>query len=80
MTNVLAQTGYTLRHQARWSKPREFSEWAEIMNEPRRMADVELVLRALSRSGHDPTGLELREEGSKLCFTYEFGLFVADTA
>ena len=80
MTSLLEKTGYTLRHEARWSKPREFSEWAAIMNEPRRMADVELVLRALCRSGGDPAGLDLREEGSKLCFTYEFGLFVADMA
>ena len=80
MTAHLEQAGFTLREETLWSQPREFSEWARIINEPRRMADVELVLRALCRSGGAPTGLDLREEGSELWFTYHWGLFAADAA
>ena len=80
MTAHLEQAGFTLREETLWSQPREFSDWARIINEPRRMADVELVLRALCRSSGDPTGLDLREEGSELWFTYHWGLFAADAA
>lgn len=74
----LTRAGFTLRAETLWSQRREFSEWAHIMHEPRRMADLELVLRTLCRAGTDPGGLALREEGDELCFTYDWGLFVAD--
>lgn len=76
----LEQAGFAVHEQSLWSQPREFSEWASIMNEPRRMADLELVLRALSRGADDPAELALREEGSGLWFTYDWGLFVAAPA
>jgi len=78
MTTHLDQAGFTLRDETLWSQPREFTDWAAIINEPRRMADLEVVLRALCRSGADPAGLNLREEGSELWFKYDWGLFVAD--
>jgi ubiquinone/menaquinone biosynthesis C-methylase UbiE len=80
LTSHLAESGFELRKQVLWSQPREFSEWAAIVNEPRRMADLELVLRALCRTGGDPAGLALREEGAELWFTYDWGLFVAEVA
>jgi hypothetical protein len=79
MTAHLEQAGFTLRQETLWSQSREFSEWARIINEPRRMAEVERVLRALVRSGDDSTGLDLREKGSELWFTYQWGLFAADS-
>ncbi len=79
MTAHLEQAGFTLREETLWSQSREFSEWARIINEPRRMAEVERVLRALVRSGDDSTGLDLREKGSELWFTYQWGLFAADS-
>lgn len=72
--------GFRLCDEQLWSQRRQFTEWAAIINEPRRMADMELVLRALARSGGDPAGLDLREEGTDLCFTYDWGLFVAAAA
>ena len=80
MTAALEESGFALREAILWSQAREFSDWARIINEPRRMADLELVLRALSRAAGDPVGLNLREEGGKLWFTYDWGLFVADAA
>ena len=80
MTTHLEQAGFTVREETLWAQPRQFTEWAAIINEPRRMADLELVLRALYRSGGDPASLALREEGSELWLTYNWGLFVADAA
>jgi SAM-dependent methyltransferase len=78
MAAALPQSGFTIREATFWTQERAFSDWARIINEPRRMADLETVLRALRRDGGDPAGLELREEGSELRFTYEWGLFVAE--
>jgi ubiquinone/menaquinone biosynthesis C-methylase UbiE len=77
MTAHLEQAGFAVREETLWAQPRDFADWAAIINEPRRMADLELVLRALCRGGGDPAGLALREEGSELWFTYDWGLFVA---
>lgn len=76
----LACAGFVLREERVWSQPRGFTEWARIVNEPRRTSDLEVVLRALSRAPGDPSGLSLREEGGELWFTYDWGLFVAEVA
>lgn len=77
MRTHLEEAGFKVREETAWSQPRQFSDWAAIMNEPRRMADLEVVLRALCRAGGDPAGLALREEGPELWFSYDWGLFVA---
>ena len=75
----LGRDGFVLREEDLWSQRREFGEWAHIMNEPQRMADLERILRALAGTGTDPAALEIREEeGGELCFTYDWGLFVAE--
>ena len=78
MVSRMERAGFALREETLWSRSRAFSEWARIMNEPRRMADLELVLRALCRPGGNPAGLDLRAEESGLWLTYHWGLFVAD--
>ena len=77
MVEQLSAAGFVLRSETLWSEPREFCEWARIISEPRRMADLELVLRGYCKNG-DPTGLALREEGEELWFRYDFGLFVGE--
>lgn len=78
MAAALGRAGFALRDATLWSRPRAFSEWARIVNEPRRTADLETVLRALCRAGGDAAGLRLRQEDGALWFTYDWGLFVAD--
>ena len=79
MRRHLCASGFTLSRETLWSQPREFTEWARIINEPRRMADVEIVLRELLRHGAD-LGMQLREEAQQLWFTYDWGLFVGDAS
>lgn len=76
----LEEAGFTVREETLWHQRRGFADWAAIIHEPRRMADLERVLRALCRGGGDPAGLALREEGDGLWFGYRWGLFVADAA
>ena len=78
MRRELERAGFALGDEALWSQAREFAEWARIVHEPRRMADLELVLRALCRAGDDPAGLRLREQDGALWFTYDWGLFAAE--
>jgi ubiquinone/menaquinone biosynthesis C-methylase UbiE len=64
MRTQIEQAGFTLRSEQLWSQPREFSEWAAILNEPRRLADLEVILRTLSRSDEDAAGLQLPPDKS----------------
>ncbi len=77
MGAAISRAGFELGDATLWSQERVFSDWAAIMNEPRRMADLEQVLRALALAPDDPTGLKLRETDAGLAFTYDWGLFVA---
>lgn len=77
MRSLLAGADFAMESELLWSQPRRFQEWAGIIHEPRRMADLERVLRALARVPDDPAGLELRIEDGELWFTYPWGLFVA---
>lgn len=79
MRDAIADAGLRLVSDEVWPSPREFPDWARVVNAPRRMAALERVLRQLARSGID-AGIDLREEGEALRFTYLFGLFVAKPA
>ena len=80
MRNHIRLAGFDVPSETLWSKRREFAEWAKIIHEPRRMADLELILRALSQVPGDPAGMSLSAEGDELWFTYHWGLFVAAAA
>jgi ubiquinone/menaquinone biosynthesis C-methylase UbiE len=77
MRSLILEAGFETPRETVWSQRREFSEWARIIHEPRRMADLKSVLVALSRAPGDAAGLELSPEGEELWFTYHWGLFVA---
>jgi ubiquinone/menaquinone biosynthesis C-methylase UbiE len=80
MRSHIEQAGFAAPVETFWSQRREFSEWARIIHEPRRMSDLKLVLNALSKSPGDPAALNLSSEGEELWFTYQWGLFVAAAA
>jgi hypothetical protein len=80
MRSHIVQAGFEAPEETLWSQRREFSEWARIIHEPKRMADLKLVLKALTHAPGDPAGLDLSSEGEELWFTYRWGLFVAAAA
>lgn len=83
---ALIRAGFEGTRAHCWDMPRRFSEWAEIINERKRMGALEQILRALARAG-TTAGIALREEpepdavaapgSDPLWFTYRWGLFVA---
>ncbi len=80
MHDQIQQAGFEVPVETLWTQRREFSEWARIIHEPRRMSDLKLVLDALAKSPGDPAGLDLSSEGDELWFTYHWGLFAAAAA
>ena len=80
MRSHIERAGFAAPVETFWSQRREFTEWARIIHEPRRMGDLKLVLNALSKCPGDLAGLELSCEGEELWFTYHWGLFVAAAA
>jgi len=80
MRRHLEQAGFAEPVETFWSQRREFGEWARIIQEPRRMADLKLVLASLAQCPGNPAGLDLSCEGEELWFTYQWGLFVAAPA
>jgi SAM-dependent methyltransferase len=69
--------GLPLVSETTFETTRDFEEWARIIAEPVRMRALERVLRHLARAGVD-AGIDLREEGDALRFSYRWGLFVAE--
>lgn len=80
MRATIDEAGFALRTESVWSQERSLSDWSAVINEERRMADFETILRGILRAEGDPSGLALRERDGDLWFSYEWGLFVADAA
>lgn len=80
MLEILEGAGFEPPTTTFWNQRRDFTEWARIINEPRRMEDVRLVLEAVSGVPGDPAGLELEARDGAVSFTYSWGLFVATAA
>jgi SAM-dependent methyltransferase len=73
----LRAAGLTVVREESWAAERSFREWARIINEPTRMAALEVVMRRLARAGVG-AGIDLREHDGELRFDYRFGLLVAE--
>lgn len=71
--------GFRVVRDERWTGRRSFAEWAAIIDDPARMAEVERRLRAHLDAG-ERLGIELRVESGELCFDYPWALLAADAA
>jgi ubiquinone/menaquinone biosynthesis C-methylase UbiE len=67
---------FTIESVETWETPREFSDWAAIVNAPARMASLEVVLQHLAESNQG-AGIALRVERGEVWFTYRWALIVA---
>ena len=74
----LREAGFNALSESSWETVRDFTGWARIITEERRMASLEVLLRHLARAGVG-AGIDLREQGGELRFTYKWGLFVAES-
>jgi ubiquinone/menaquinone biosynthesis C-methylase UbiE len=76
---LIPAAGLTVAHQATWDEPREFEEWARIVDDPERVAPLRTVLRTLAGLGqHAGTGWSLAD--GKIVFFHRWHLIVARKA
>lgn len=76
LSRSIAASGFSSLSSEVWSLSRSFDEWAAIIADPVRMQSLELVLRHLARAGVS-AGIDLREEGEVLRFSYSWAFVVA---
>jgi ubiquinone/menaquinone biosynthesis C-methylase UbiE len=79
MRGMIESSGFDLTAVETWKKPRRFADWAEVVNAPKRMAALEVLLEGFARAG-EGAAIGLREEDGELWFTYTWFLLVARPA
>jgi hypothetical protein len=73
---LLDRAGLQRVHQTTWDMHREFEEWAQIVDDPARIAPVRTIARTLARLGqHAGFGLSIAED--KIVFFHRWMLVVA---
>lgn len=76
MRSAIQGSGFDVTAVETWAKPRRFSDWAEVVNAPKRMAALEVLLEHFARAG-ESAGIGLRERDGELWFTYTWSLLAA---
>ena len=62
LVDLITRAGVAIDRQESWDQAREFEEWAGIVNNPKRVAPLRTVVRALAEAGQDAgLGLSLRD-------------------
>jgi ubiquinone/menaquinone biosynthesis C-methylase UbiE len=73
---LLASADLEVVGQTTWDMPREFEEWAQIVDDPVRVAPVRTIARTLAKAGlHAGIGLSLAD--GKIVFFHRWLLVVA---
>jgi ubiquinone/menaquinone biosynthesis C-methylase UbiE len=76
LRELIEASGFDLVTAETWAKPRRFADWAEVVNAPKRMAALAVLLEQLVHAG-ESAGVALREQAGELWFTYQWSLMVA---
>jgi ubiquinone/menaquinone biosynthesis C-methylase UbiE len=76
---LIEAAGLTTEHYATWDEPREFEEWARIVDDPVRVAPLRTVVRTLAGLGQRAgTGWALAD--GRITFFHRWHLIVARKA
>jgi ubiquinone/menaquinone biosynthesis C-methylase UbiE len=76
MLSLLHSSGLTIVSEATWDVPREFDEWAHIVNDATRTQPLRTVMCRLAQAGMD-AGIDLHLAGEQLAFIHRWLLVVA---
>jgi len=79
MRSMIRGSGFDITAVETWPKPRRFSDWAEVVNAPKRTAALKVLLEHLARA-KESAGIGLREQDGELWFTYTWSLLTARAA
>ncbi len=77
MEELIAGAGFFVAATETWDADREFEEWMEIVNDPKRLGPLRTVVRALAEDGRD-AGFGLRIEDDEIRFFHRWRLVIAD--
>ena len=78
LIEIIRAAGFSVVSDEMWEQQRAFTEWAQIIANPRRTEPLENVMRALARAGQG-AGIALREQAGQLLFTHRWELVIAET-
>jgi ubiquinone/menaquinone biosynthesis C-methylase UbiE len=73
---LIANAGFAIEDQTTWDQPRNFDEWAAIVDDPQRVAPLRTIAHRLARAG-EHAGMGLAVAGGTLGFFHRWRLFVA---
>ena len=71
--SLIGEVGFTVVSTLTWDKPREFEEWAAIVDDPMRVAPLRVIAEALVRLGED-AGMGLSLVDGRLVFFHRWYL------
>lgn len=73
---LVRDAGLSIAAQSKWDVRRRFDEWAAIVDHPKRMAPLRIIVRALASAGVR-AGMDLTLDGDEVAFTHHWHLIVA---
>ena len=76
LTSLITGVGLKIEKQDTWEQPREFEEWARIVEDPERIGPLRTIVQALARAGED-AGMGLSATGGSISFFHRWHLIVA---
>ena len=76
LASLIAGAGLKIEKQDTWDQPREFEEWARIVENPERIGPLRTIVQALARAGED-AGMGLSATGGSISFFHRWHLIVA---
>jgi hypothetical protein len=53
LESLVEATGFEIETQDTWDQPREFEEWARIVDDAERVDPLRTIVRTLARAGAD---------------------------
>jgi ubiquinone/menaquinone biosynthesis C-methylase UbiE len=76
LISLISGTGLKIEKQDTWDQPREFEEWARIVEDPERIGPLRTIVQALARAGED-AGIGLSSTAGSISFFHRWHLIVA---
>jgi hypothetical protein len=71
LVSLVASAGFAITGQTTWDQAREFEEWGNIVDDPRRIAPLRPIVRALA-AAHQHAGIGLSLADSAVVFVHRW--------
>jgi hypothetical protein len=77
LASLVRGAGFTIEREDTWDKRRAFDEWADIVDDPARVAPLRIVAGALARAG-EHAGMGLAWSEGAITFFHRWYLISAN--